>query len=195
MNTDRGRLAPQRVPVGIELITPDKASAQVINEDSPAISVMTDLSVVTPFHIEPEALINDANSKMIACGVRLLFVLDKDEKLTGLVTSTDILGEKPMKFIAAHGGSYQDISVQDVMTPLEKLEAVPLEKIERISVGDLVDAIQNCRRHHMLVLESRNNRNSVRGIISITQVGRQLGRELCPSMRADSFAKLNKALT
>lgn len=188
------KITPQTVPAGVQLISPDKSSKESIHEDSPAISVMTDLKVKTPFHIEPTDSLGDANSKMIACGVRLLFVLDKDGNLAGLVTSKDILGEKPMMYITKNGGSYKDLVISNVMTPLSKLEAIPLEQIEKLRVGDLVDAIQNCRRHHMLVLESSADCSCVRGIISVTQVGRQLGRELCPNTRAESFAQINKVL-
>ena len=80
------------------------------------------------------------------------------------------------------------------MTPLDKLEAIPLEQVKKARVKDIVAALKDCRRHHMLVLESCEDGNFVRGIFSITQVGRQLGTKINPSERASSFAQLNKAL-
>jgi len=64
-----------------------------VSLDDSAIQVMTDLNEITPFNIEPTASIDATNEKMIACGVRLLFVTDTENNLLGIVTAKDILGE------------------------------------------------------------------------------------------------------
>ena len=193
MSNTTSTLTPQKVPAGVGLVSPSRDPSKKIDESAPAISVMTDLKIITPFQVEANAKVSEANDKMVACGVRLLFVHDEAEQLTGLITSKDTLGEKPMLFVKDNGGKYADITVKDIMTPLSKLDAIPLEAIENATVGDIVNGLQNCKRHHMLVLQTRDDRTCIRGIISITQVGRQLGREICPTRIADSFAELNKA--
>ncbi|HIO92531.1 MAG TPA: hypothetical protein EYG68_06770 [Leucothrix mucor] len=195
MSNTTNALTPQKVPAGVGLVSPSRDPSKKINEDAPAISVMTDLKVITPFQTTTSSSIGEANDKMVACGVRLLFVHDEQDQLMGLITSKDTLGEKPMLFVKDNGGKYADITVNDIMTPLSKLDAIPLEAIENSTVGDIVNGLQNCKRHHMLVLQTREDRTCIRGIISITQVGRQLGKEICPTRIADSFAELNKART
>lgn len=194
MTIEHGKLIPEPVPANVILVSPDKASDKIITERSPATNVMTDLNIVKPFSISPDASIRETNDKMIACGVRLLFVLDSHGKLLGLITSNDIIGEKPMRYIAVHGGSHGELSASQLMTPLGKLEAVPLEQIKKITVGQLLKAVQDSKRHHMLVVETAGNQALVRGIISVTQIGRQLGIEVSPTLRATSFAQLNKEL-
>lgn len=194
MTIEHGRLIPEPVPANVILICPDKTAEKAITKNAPAVSVMTDLNVVKPFFVPPGALIREINDKMIACGVRLLFVVDSQGKLLGLVTSNDIIGEKPMRYIATHGGSHGELIASQLMTPLDKLEAVPLEQIKRITVGQLLKAVQDSKRHHMLVVETVGNQPMVRGIISITQIGRQLGVEIAPTLRATSFAQLNQKL-
>ena len=188
------RLTPKQIPAGVNLVSPERDPSKRISESSPAISVMTDLRIISPFQIENSASLEAVNDKMIACGVRLLFVFDKQGQLTGLVTSNDILGEKPMLFATQNGCSRADIEVKDIMTPLSKLEAIPLEEIEKADVADVVIALEDSRRHHLLVLQHNEGRDCVRGIISITQVAHQLGKEITPSQRASSFAQLNRAL-
>ena len=194
MNNTTSPLKPLKVPLGVGLVSPSRDPSKKIDENAPAISVMTDLKVITPFQTEATAKITEANDKMVACGVRLLFVHDDQEQLVGLITSKDTLGEKPMKFVKDNGGKHADITVRDIMTPLSQLDAIPLEAIENATVGDIVKGLQNCKRHHMLVLQTREGRTCIRGIISITQVGRQLGKEICPTRIADGFAELNKAI-
>ncbi len=187
-------LQPQKVPAGVGLVSPSRDPSKKVTKDAPALSVMTDLRIITPFQINSSANIQEANSKMLACGVRLLFVHNSQDQLMGLITSKDILGEKPMLFVQNNGGTHADITVNDIMTPLEKLDAIPFEAIEKATVGDIVSSLENCKRHHMLVLQTREDRTCIRGIISITQVSRQLGQEICQTQRAEGFAELNKAL-
>jgi CBS domain-containing protein len=103
------RLQPEQVPSGVNLVSPERDPSKRISEDSPAMSVMTDLRIITPFQIENSASLEAVNEKMIACGVRLLFVSDKQGLLKGLVTSNDILGEKPMFFVTNNCCSRDDI--------------------------------------------------------------------------------------
>ena len=188
------RLNPSPVPTGINLVSPERDPEKKISEASPALNVMTDLKIIRPFQIEASASLDAINEKMIACGVRLLFVRDKQQTLVGLITSNDILGEKPLLFSANNSCSRHDIEAKDMMTPISKLEAIPLAALEEATVGDVVIALEASRRHHMLVLQQKDGRNCVRGIISVTQVARQLGKEINPSQRASSFAQLNRAL-
>ena len=185
---------PQQVPNVINLVTPKNNTHKTITENDPATAVMTDLKKVTPFQIESSASIEAINNKMIACGVRLLFVNDPQGNLAGLITTTDIQGEKPLLYVTNNGGSRNDISAKDLMTPLAKLEGIPLEEVKKARVADICNALKECRRKHMLVIESRAEGKFIRGIFSATQLSRQLGTNISPSYRAESFAQLNRAL-
>ncbi len=188
------QLKPQPVPAGINLVSPLRDPDKRVSEDSPAISVMTDLKIIKPFQIEASASLSAINEKMIACGVRLLFVRNSQDELAGLVTSNDILGEKPLLFATNNSCSRNDIEAKDMMTPISKLEAIAFSDIEKATVADVVMALEDSRRHHLLVLQTKEGRNCVRGIISITQVSHQLGKEITPTQRANSFAELTRAL-
>lgn len=185
---------PQQVPNVIHLVTPKNNTHKTVTENDPAVAVMTDLKKVTPFQIDSSASIEAINNKMIACGVRLLFVNDPQENLAGLITTTDIEGEKPLLYVTNNGGSREDITAIDLMTPLNKLEGIPLEEVEKAHVADICKALKECRRKHMLVIESRAEGKFIRGIFSATQLSRQLGTNISPSYRAESFAQLNRAL-
>ena len=187
-------LHPQQVPSGINLITPDDKSGKTISENDPAMVVMTDLKKVSAFQIESSASIDAINNKMMACGVRLLFVHDTQDNLVGLITSSDIQGEKPLLYVTQNGGTRDDIGAQELMTPLAKLEGFPLEEVKKSRVADIANALKECRRNHMLVLENREGDQFIRGLFSATQLSRQLGTNITPSFRAESFAQLNRAL-
>src|SRR5687768_2176165 len=103
-------------------------------EDS-AVSVMTDLERVSAVLIRPSDSIDEANRRMIQRGVRLLLVVDENRKVLGIVTATDILGEKPLQMIAERGCRRQDIEVRDIMTPQQWLEVLSMSDVRGAKVG------------------------------------------------------------
>lgn len=165
--------------------------------NAPATYVMTDFGVIRPFAIEPTASIDAINSKMIACGVRMLFVADSSGTLVGLVTATDLFGEKPVQYMHEHGGKREDILAQDLMTPHDKLQAVTLLDVENASIGDIIETMKGFQRQHLLVVEKCSDSEAgecICGMFSTTQISRQTGIEIELSERAITFADIEKAV-
>src|SRR5437870_4829930 len=73
-----------------------------ITLDSPALEVMTDFTKVPAASIEQEALVAFANEYMRRRNVRSLIVTNADG-VAGIITATDVLGEKPVKFALEYG--------------------------------------------------------------------------------------------
>jgi len=160
----------------------------------PAIVVMTDFKRISAIQIASTASIEIANEKMILCGVRLLFVTDENNVITGLITANDILGEKPVNYVREHGGQRDEIIVLDIMTRNEDLDSVQIEDVARGNVGDIVETLKACDRHHILVTETIESGMRVRGMFSRTQVSRQLGEQIKFNNRANTFSELESAL-
>ena len=168
-----------------------------ISLEDPAISIMTDFNYVRPFLISATASIAEINDKMIACGVRLLFVTENNDVLQGLVTYNDIFGEKPVRYVQEHGGQRDDITTQDIMTPLNQLEVLQLTDISRARIGDILKTIRNSGRQHLLVVEEQGHQGGevITGLFSSTQMEKQLGITIEVSSRANTFSDLKQALT
>ena len=160
--------------------------------DDPAFSVMTDLRVVSAATITPHERIGEAHAVMIRRGVRLLFVLDASAVVVGVITATDLLGEKPVRFMQSHGVANAEILVEDIMTPAAMLEAIPLEDVAQMRVGHVVATLKAVQRQHLMVAEDGGRR--VRGLFSASQIARQLGMELQTFAVAQSFADIEAAL-
>jgi CBS domain-containing protein len=160
--------------------------------DDPAFSVMTDLREVAAATTRPEDTIDVAHAQMIRRAVRLLFVLDRSGAVAGVITATDLLGEKPVRFMQARGVSHAEILVEDIMTPASMLEALPLLDVAQMRVGHIVATLQAVGRKHLMVAEEGGRR--IRGLFSASQVARQLGVELQTFEVARSFADIEAAL-
>jgi CBS domain-containing protein len=171
-------LAQPKSEPGARFVLPPPAPAREVNLTSPAIDVMTDLTEVPAITINSSATIAEANRTMIARGVRALFVVDEEPVLVGIVTSTDIVGERPVQLARERGIRHDETTVRDIMTPDDLLEAMAFDDVLRARVGDVVATLRLSGRQHALAVERASvdaPRQTVRGIFSLTQIARQLG--------------------
>jgi CBS-domain-containing membrane protein len=160
--------------------------------DDPAFAVMTDLREVSAATTTPDESIGQAHAQMIRRGVRLLFVLGPEKVVAGIITATDLLGEKPMRFAQSHGVAHAEIQVADLMTPAADLEALPLLDVAQMRVGHVVATLKSVGRQHLTVAEDGGQR--IRGLFSASQIARQLGVEVQSFEIAKTFADIEAAL-
>ncbi len=186
-------LPVQHLTGAVEIAQP--APPNHVSMDSAAIEVMTDLRCTTAAVIHPDATMEIANVYMQMRGMRSLFVMNKDQSLCGMITATDILGEKPLRFIDERRIKYSEILVQDIMTHLDKLEAIPIKEVEKGRVGNIVTSLRESGRQHTLVIEHFSNAASkICGIFSLTQIEKQLNIKIMPTNVAKSFAEIETTL-
>lgn len=160
----------------------------------PAIDVMTDFRRMTAFIAHPDDSLQQAEAHMIRRKVRLLFVMDAEERMAGLVTSTDIYGEKPMQVVQGRGIHRDEVRVSDIMTPVDMLEAIDFDDLSHASVGHVLETLKSCGRQHALVFESANGKKMVRGLLSLSQLCKQLGITLQTTEVALTFTEIEQHL-
>lgn len=196
MLSDFHPLSRHALDAGAGLIRSDTGRGRPTRLNDPAMEVMTDLRVTMPVTTGPEATIRVAHERMMHRGVRLLFVVDDNATLLGLLTATDILGEKPMQHIQRTGGTREDIRVRDIMTPHDQLEVLTLADVLSAKVGHIVATLQACGRQHALVVdrEETSGWQMVRGIFSSSQIARQTDMEIQITPKAETFAEIEAEL-
>lgn len=161
----------------------------------PATNVMTDLNKVSLVSVRANTSMDGANAKMIRNGIRMLLVLDDSEQLVGLLTATDVLGEKPMRFLQNMGGTHADIMVRDIMSTQRELEVMKIEDVQHAKVGQIVASLKKSHRQHALaVAEGADGRQTVCGLFSITQIARQLGAQVQSFELAHTFAEIEAVI-
>ncbi|SFM61070.1 CBS domain-containing protein [Ectothiorhodospira mobilis] len=164
--------------------------------EDPATDVMTDLRRVEAMTVSPETPMETALQKMIHTGVRLLIVVTPEDRVQGVVTARDILGEKPVQVVSGERITHGELQVQHVMTPRAELTVLDHFDVVVARVGDVVATLRESRRQHALVVEHDEDRHEVlRGLFSLTQIGRQLGVEISAEGPVQSFAEIEKLLT
>ena len=164
--------------------------------DDPAIKAMTDLQQVKAITVSPDSSIEFAMELMEHAGIRMLVVADQSGKLAGLITARDIKGEKPLRIMTQERVKRGEILVHQIMTPRDQLNPFNFRDVEHASVRDVIVQLRNSCRQHAIVLEAQDNGKNyfVRGIFSITQIGRQLGMDIPGDGHVQSFAEFEKLI-
>jgi len=199
-------LAIRELGTGAGFRRPQQPQAARVTLESPALDVMTDLARVSPATIRSQAPLEGANHFMISRGVRLLLVIDVRDTVLGVLTATDVLGEKALRVAAERGIRRGELTVADLMTPAEQVEVIEFADVEGARVGHVLETLRRAGRQHALVvdhevvaasspLERPLRRAMVRGIFSVSQLARQLGLLLPQAGEvARTFAEIEAAL-
>lgn len=184
------------LPGMVGYFEPNQELPARVRERSPAILVMTDLRQQIAVTVEPNVSIDWALQRMKAAGVRLLFVVNSDKLVLGLITATDLQGEKPLQFQQELHLRYEEVMVRDIMTPKNDLEVMFMEDVLRASVADIIATLRSTGRQHALVLDDdpHTERPAIRGIFSASQIGKQLDQLIETTEVANTFAEVEIAL-
>ena len=185
-----------RLPIPIRKLKPGsvlhRPLVREVQESSPALDVMTDLRIVRAATIDPGASLAQATATMISCGVRLLFVVERNIGLIGLITAHDTLGERPIKMSRERGGRHGDLLVRDLMVPAAKIDVLDYRDVAHATVAQIVATLEHFGRQHALVVDADKFTDDqvVRGVFSATQISRQLDKSLQPV----ALAKINSEI-
>ena len=167
----------------------------MVNVDSAAILVMTDLSQVPSATIGPDASLDDANYSMLVRGVRLLIVIGEGRQIIGLVTSVDVLGEKPVLIAQKRKSKRSELHVADVMVPVHEVDALCIDNVKKASVGHIVATLKSDGRVHAIVVGTdKDGKQYLLGIFSATQIARQLGVQIHTQDMARTFAEIEAVI-
>jgi len=181
---------------GMPCQTPDGLAPRV-HDNAPAISVMTDFRKVTPVTIEPDLNIDAALRKMKEAGVRLLLVPDRDDHIIGIISASDIQGERPVQLGQELGIERADIKVHMLMAPLDRVMGMDLTTVLDACVGHIIAYLGSYERHHTLVVETDHDSGvqTIRGLFSISQISKMMGADVTQvEYPAHSLAEVQQEL-
>ena len=185
-----------RLDEGVSIAQATPWNQAPVTLDSPALAVMTDLTLVKAATIQPGTTLRQAEQMMIYQGVRMLFVVTHRPVFEGLITTTDLHGDRQMSLVHERGARYDELTVADVMTPLAMLDAIDFDRITHASVGELIATLRRFGRNHLLVVQaaSPDSPRRVRGVVSRSQIERQLGQAIDITPIAGNFSEIERAL-
>ncbi|MEE8320334.1 MAG: histidine kinase, partial [Gammaproteobacteria bacterium] len=104
--------------------------------------------------------------------------------------------EKPLSMVTKGKIQREEILVKDIMTPRAELNPLNMHDVEHVSVKDIINTLHEARRQHVIVVEDADDSGTyyLRGIFSITQIGRQVGVEISADDQVQSFSEFEQLI-
>jgi CBS-domain-containing membrane protein len=173
------RCAPIANAGGIGKARPRDAAERRLALTDPALHLATDFLWQQPLTVPEELSIDEALWQMIRGGVRALLVV-RNDVVSGLITSYDIQGERPLQFLSESGyRRHDEIEVGHIMTPWERVPTLDWQSLGRAQVSEVAAFFKSRAATHVVILEQKDQGTStVRGLISRARLERQLGHSI-----------------
>lgn len=172
--------------------------AKRLTTESSAIEVLTDFQSLKPQSVAADTPIDEAHLKMRYSGVRLLFVTDKQDHCIGILTSKEVIGTRRINLAMQQRNlDRNEITVDMIMTPWNKLSAMTYEQLSALTIEDLVLIMEDVTEQHLLVTQyDAQHELTIRGLISATDIQSAVGKEVNTVVpMARSFADICQVIT
>ncbi len=187
-------LALHRLKSGTGYFRSKRQPLEKMTPDQPAVTVMADPSWISA-HVTPLSTpLSTARNTMISHGISMLLVCDAHNDIVGLLTSSDLEGNKPDRILAKAGIVWDDLQVADVMALRPKLETLLMNEVLKARIGDIIATLQQVHRQQVLVVDNDPDTGNpvVCGMLSLSQIGRRLALELDPACPPMTNAELER---
>lgn len=160
----------------------------------PASSQLTDLRLAPCVTVDHHDAIAPTLHVMQRARVRMAFVTGVGGELVGLVTADDLQGERPMLCAMADHISVEELTLEQVMTPLAGWQVVDAWQIEHSRLGNVAATMREHGLRYLLVVQRTESTSEIRGLISARRLEQALGIELGHGLHSRSFAEIEAAL-
>jgi CBS domain containing-hemolysin-like protein len=160
----------------------------------PAISQLTDLRLAPCVTVDHHDAIAPTLHVMQRARVRMAFVTGVGGELVGLVTADGLQGEQPLLRAMADHIGVEELTLDQVMTPLAAWKVVDAWQIEHSRLGNVAATMREHGLRYLLVVQRHENTSEIRGLISAHRLEQALGIELGHGLHSRSFAEIEAAL-
>ncbi len=165
--------------------------------DAPATSTMFDFKYLTPPTIRAQQSINDATAEIKVYNLPFILVVNDDKQVLGVLTSDDILGEKPVQISQERRIARHEIEASMLMRPVEKLLTINIDDLQHAKIGHVIQTLRETKQHIILVtkIDADTQQPKIRGLFSASIISRQLDKDITLVLsEAKSIAELQRNL-
>jgi CBS-domain-containing membrane protein len=172
-----------------------------LSPTDPASQAMTDFRNGPMITTPASTSIELALQQMKLSGARFAFVVDERATLVGSVTSYDIQGEKPIRYMQSMDCSlndcaWRDVTVENIMEPLAEWQVLEHSAVARLTIGDVAAVMSDAGRRYLVVVERLKDGEAwqVRGLFSGARIQLLLGTASPGLAPAYTFAQIEREI-
>lgn len=159
---------------------------------SPAMEVLTDFTRQQPLMLEQNTSIDDAREIMRRTHTKMFLIIDAQECFRGVISMDDLVSEKVIRKMGVSRLQRQELTVDFVMTPRNRLQTVDLKLFQTATVGDLIARMKKYGERHLIVADAHTA--SIRGVVSAHSIARRMHTPLVINERALLFSDIYDAI-
>ena len=159
-----------------------------------ALSVFSDLrysAIVTADHLDPLSLTAEI---MMRAGVHMGLVTDIHGQISGMISAEQLSGERPMQRAMAANLRHDELTLEDLMTPLADWAVIDAGELAHARVGDVVETLHATGQRYLFVTEKVDGEVYLRGLFSARRIEEALESAISSDGHAHSFAELESLL-
>jgi CBS domain containing-hemolysin-like protein len=173
-----------------EIQRPSRVSELTLQ--SPAIEVLNDFTLQNPLLLEQNTSIDDAREIMRRTHTKMFLVIDAQESFRGVISLDDLVSEKVMEKMGVSRLRRAELTVEFVMTPRNRLQAIDFKVFQQATIGDVLARMKKYGDQHMIVVETHSN--SIRGMVSAYGIARRMHTPVVINERAVLFSDIYNAI-
>ena len=143
-----------------------------ITVNSSAMAVFTDFKQHLPHVLDARTPAIKADSIMRQSHVRMMLVVNSENRFIGIVTSHDVGEQQVVQRLSELKVKREELTIYDFMRPKTSLMSFDYTELTHSSVGDVIETLKDYGQHHCLVMDRESH--EVRGVISVSDIAREL---------------------
>jgi CBS domain-containing protein len=177
-----------------EVVTPTIVHEQITLLSS-AEKVMTDFNKVMPITASKDMQVDQALSLMKTQHVRLLLATNDQGQFVGIITAREIVGRNVMAYMQSNDIPREDVQIKHVMISKARLKALTIDQAKKVKIGDIMETLKGSGEQHVLVVDNASSAKKICGIVSASDISRQLKVGFDVMYEAKSFADIEQIVT
>ena len=167
-----------------------------LTRDDLAAELLKDFNRQNPLTVRSSEDIHAIGKKLELSGETLCVVINRKDDVIGMLHMKDLIGSLPMSLASQRGSSIADLVAQDVMRPVWSLPTIGFNKLQSLTVDDLLSTFRELHSDYLLVIETVAGEEDkvVRGLLSADELSRRLGVRVNTTPRPESFSDIVHAV-
>ncbi len=146
-------------------------SAPDLSLTSPALTLVSNFSNYTPLRLKSDTPIDDAIKQALLMHTDFILACDFDDRLTGVASTAELQSAKVLSLAQKLGLKRNELTLHDVMTPVEQLHAVSMQTLGYACIGDALQTMEHKGAMFLLVISANGE---ICGLLSAREISRKL---------------------
>ena len=169
--------------------------SEIINFDTPALTVFSDFHTSQPQIIKSNTLATEALQKMQEQKIHALLVVGKNNDIVGLINSKDIQGTQRLQISQKENINVRDLTTYMLMKKISEIDLFDYKLMKNALVGHIIRIVYETQSDHIIVIElDKQKKCFIRGIFSANFIFKRLGKNITPNFISSNLADISKII-